>query len=308
MAFNVIKTTDVDSKLTILALKTLQELMNQCMMPRLVSVRQDVEGKVRGKGDTIRVLIPASLAVNPKSEDEEYTFQGLTDDNVEVVLDQHNEASFRVSGPAQMFSSADTIAMYAKNAALALAAQVDTDLLALYLSAGGSVGTYGTPLDAAAMLALRKAFSDAQVSASERNLVLGTQGINDLLVVSDFTRAERIGTAQALREGVVGRIFGIDVWEDPRVPISDKTTDEHHNLAFQRDCIVLGVAPMFIPPAGSGVDAALVAVTDESGQPTGVQLRVMFWFDPNENTHKCVSDILYGVKVIRAAGVFEVKR
>lgn len=308
MAFNVIAKANVDSIVTILAAKCLQDLMNSCIMPQVVSVRTDLEGKAREKGDTVRVLIPASLTVHDKAENDEFAFDTASDDNVEIELDTHHEASFRVSSPAKMCSRSDIVERYAKQAALALAAQIDTDLLGLYTGASSSVGTYGTALAKAAMLELRKKFSDAQVGKSDRHVVLSTQGINDLLDEDEFTKAENIGTSEAYREGIVGRIYGMNVWEDPRVPVSDLTTDQHHGLAFQRGCIVYATAEMEIPGPETGVLAAMAAVTDEEGKPTGVQLRNMLHYDAKEDSWLFSADLIYGVKVIRSAGVFEVKR
>ncbi len=309
MAFNAILKANSASVITVIARLVLQQLLTNCKLTKLLAVGRDLAGLEREKGDTIRILKPAALVTQTKAENAEFDFQSANDEYVEVLLDQHKECSFRVSGPAKMFSRSDVIENYAANAGLALASQLDSMLAALYAYAGRLVGTYGTVLSDADFIELARLFANSNIPDADRNVVLHPDVYAEVSQLDVFTDASKIGTAAPLTQGALGSLRGFQIHQDPRIVTTTNSGGSRwHNLAFHKNAAVLASADMEIPGANSGVDAAVVAVTDSEGQPTGISIRVMLSYDRREDAHLFSADGIFGLKVLRPLAFAELRR
>lgn len=53
------------------------------------------------------------------------------------------------------------------------------------------------------------------------NAILAPAMYRDLFELDEFIHAEKLGSTQAVREGFIGRILGIDIWQRSRVLVTD---------------------------------------------------------------------------------------
>ena len=98
-------------------------------------------------------------------------------------------------------------------AAKALAEKINADGLQLYKDIAAWVGTAGQPIGTLNDLsAIRKAMNDARIPASERVAVLDSEADAQLITVPALVNAEKSGDTKALRQGSLGRVFGIDYY------------------------------------------------------------------------------------------------
>ena len=302
MAFVTITKGNIpDSIMPRLAAVALNTLLANCVMPRLVTLGQDVGNVARTKGDMIKVLRPATLIAEDKSESAEYTFEDPADALITVCLDKHKSAAVRLSGPASTYQEGNALDRYAEEIGRALAVQVDTDLLGQYISCGFFAGTYGVAFGDAAVMAARLALSNAEAPTSDRFCVLHPDIYNEALGVDDYIEAAKCGTGAALIQGALGMCRGFQMFEDPRVIRTTSSGGSRwHNLVFHRSALMLAAASMEMPPANTGVQASEVAVSDSEGRPTGIRIRMCLSYSHEKDAWQLSGDILYGVSALRA--------
>ena len=267
------------------------------------TVRRDMDSAVANYGDVVRIPKTGALSVNPKVTNTNVTLQAPADSEVTVTLDQHNEVSFLVEDVARAQALADVRGLYIKDAVIALAEELEGDIVAKYSSAGDDI-TFTDDSDAnieASMLLVRKAFVDAKAPLLEpKFLYASPTTVNSLLGVDKFTKANEYGSRAPLVEGAIGDIFGINVFESQLVP-STGSPATYHNLAYTKDAIALVMRSL--PTDGNGEGVSQTVVTDPE---SGVSMRLTSSYDANALGRKVTLDMLYGVGVIRDEFLFDV--
>jgi len=121
----------------------------------------------------------------------------------------------------------------------ALARQIDTDLMALYGSAGTTVAG-GAAIDDADILAVVAGFDVANTPAEGRRGVVGNGTKSDLLGINKYNAYDQTGkTGKAVdgTNGLIANVYGMDIYHSGNVPVS--TTGR--NLFFHKDAITKAV-------------------------------------------------------------------
>jgi len=269
------------------------------------TVRRDMDGTIAQKGDTIKIPKTGSLSVNPKVTNFNVTRQAPADDEVSVVLDTHNEVTFLVEDVARATASQDVRGLYIKDAMIALAESIESDIAAEYTNAGADIvfdGTSDATIEAS-MLLIRKAFVDAKVPMLEPKYVYGSPTMtNKLLGVDKFTKANEYGNASAIQDGRLGDMFGLPLFESQLVPSVGSPAVEH-NLAYTKDAIALVMRAL--PTDGNGEGVSQTVVTDPE---SGISMRITSSYDANALGRQVTLDVLYGIKTIRPEFLFDVTR
>ena len=269
------------------------------------TVRRDMDGTIASKGDTIKIPKTGSLSVNPKVTNFNVTRQAPADDEVSVVLDTHNEVTFLVEDVARATASQDVRGLYIKDAMIALAESIESDIAAEYVNAHGDIvfdGTSDATIEAS-MLLIRKAFVDAKVPMLEPKYVYGSPTMtNKLLGVDKFTKANEYGNASAIQDGRLGDMFGLPLFESQLVPSVGSPAVEH-NLAYTKDAIALVMRAL--PTDGNGEGVSQTVVTDPE---SGISMRITSSYDANALGRQVTLDVLYGIKTIRPEFLFDITR
>ena len=268
------------------------------------TVRRDMDGAVARFGDTIHIPKTGALSVNAKVTNENVTRQAPADDEVSVVLDQHNEVTFMVEDPARAMANQSLRQLYINDAVIALAEELETDLAAEYENADDDVDFDATS-DAtkiAAMLQARKFFVDAKApKMAKRFLYASPSLVNELLEIDKFTKANEYGSRTPLVEGALGDIFGINVFESQLVPSSGSPAVEH-NLCYTSDAIALVMRSL--PTDGDGQGASQTVVTDPE---SGISMRLTSSYDANALGLQITLDMLYGIETVRPEFLLDVQ-
>lgn len=234
---------------------------------------------VAGGGDTVRVPFTATVNARAKSASTDVTFDSPEGTPITHSIDKHYYVAVKIEDIAKVQSNYDLKSAFQERMAEGVARQIDTDLMALYASAGSTV-TGGAAIDDTDILAIVLDFDESNTPQEARRGVIGHNTKNDLLAVNKYVAYDQTGrTGKAVdgSTGLVGEIYGMELFHSGNVP----TSSTGRNLFFHKSAIA------FLP-----------------------QLRPKFEMEYSVDSiaMKTVLHAIYGVGVERAAQVIELTR
>lgn len=141
----------------------------------------------------------------------------------------------------------------------------------------------------AAILEARQSLSDGNVPASDRYMAVGTSVASKILSIPDFVRVDSTGDDDALRNAVIGRLFGFTFVESNAI-------DTNSAVAYHRTGFVMANrAPL--APTGAA-DAATVS-------DSGLAMRQVFQYQPDKLSDASVLSTFAGAKLVDANRVYK---
>jgi len=224
------------------------------------------------KGDTVHIPKPNRGSVNAKSAGTGVTINVETAGQFNLVIDQHFEYSRLIEDIAKIQALDSMRAFYTDDAGYAHALSLDSAIHteAAKLAAGSTTAgsNYskaviggdgitvwdptantntgnGTALTDAGIRRAIQSLDDANVPARMRVLVVPPVEKRRLLGINRFTEQAftgEEGSANSIRNGLVGDIYGIPVFVSTNVPTvaaADTTTDYRPVLLLQKEAIVM---------------------------------------------------------------------
>lgn len=196
-------------------------------------------------GDVIRVPFVAGVDARAKAASTNVTFDSPEGTAVAHNIDKHYYVAVLIEDIAKVQSNYNLKSAFQERMAEGLARQVDTDLHALYGSAGATVSG-GSTVDDADILSVVYNFDNGNTPQSERRGVVGHNTKTDLLGINKYVAYDQTGrTGKAVdgSDGLVGSLYGIDIYHSGNVP----TNTTGRNLFFHKSAIVLAeqLAPKF---------------------------------------------------------------
>lgn len=201
---------------------------------QLAKLVQDRSGLVASGGDTINVPFVAGINARAKAASTQVTFDSPDGAAITLAIDKHYYSAVLIEDIAKIQSNYDLKAAFQQRMAESLARQVDTDLGALYASAG-TVVSCGTTVDDTDILAIVNAFDTANTPPSLRRGVIGHNTKTDLLGINKYVAYDQTGkTGKAVdgSDGLVGSVYDMDLYHSGNVPTT-------HNLFFHKSAITL---------------------------------------------------------------------
>jgi len=255
-------------------------------------VNRDYDNEVANYGDTINVPLPLTL------EAADAPTSGTADvvaDGVAVKLDKFKTVDVQIGDLFKAQSRPDVMQNVTRAAGIALAEAVESDLLALYASAASAVGTAGTDVTAAVLREARQKLVEAKAPQLEdKFVVLSPKDYAAILGDANITNALNYGGADAVREGRVPSVYGLQILESQLVPVVDDGNGNltTYNLAFTRDFAVLATRPL--QPPMDGTPSAVISDPD-----TQLSFRLTLQYSNTAKAHVMSVDLLYGVQAIR---------
>lgn len=219
-----------------------QPFDKKLQMAKLV---KDRSGLVKGGGDVIRVPFTAAVDARAKSASTAVTYDSPEGTAIAINIDKHYYSAVLIEDIAKVQSNYDLKAAFQERMAESLARQIDTDLHALYASAGSTVSA-GAAVDDADILSVVAALDAANTPQDGRRGVIGHYTKQDLLGINKYTAYDQTGrTGKAVdgSTGLIASVYGIDVYHSGNVPVSITG----RNLFFHKDAITLAKqqAPKF---------------------------------------------------------------
>lgn len=193
-----------------IARQTLPMLINNLVFPNLV-YKDFSNDFVAGQGAKIQVRKPAKLVAKEFNEETGVEAQDVKDASVEVALDKLATVDVEFSAMQKAVNVDDLNRVFLEPAAVALAEKINNDGLDLYKFVPTSVGTAGTtPAALTDLAAARKQLNAQKVPVAGRCAVWDTEADAAFSVIPAIVNAEKSGSTDALREGSIGRVMGLD--------------------------------------------------------------------------------------------------
>lgn len=193
-------------------------LQNQMVMGNLV--HRDFSDEVANFGDVVNTRRPNDFTGKRKTDADTVTVQDAVSPNVAVKLDQHLHVSFLIKDGEESKSFMMLRDVYLEPALNAIAQSIDEILTTqVYRFLANVVGQIGTTPTRKSVIDVREKLNELKAPMTNRNLVVTTATEGDLLNIQDFINAEKVGDdGTALREGSVGRKFGLNIVMDQNTP------------------------------------------------------------------------------------------
>lgn len=247
-------------------------------------------------GNTIHVPYPGTLVANDKVTNTPVTLQVPTSTDTTVTLNKHKEASILIEDFTRAQASPILMRSYIQAQMIALAEQVETDIISTYSSFGTTLGTSGTDASAALLRSINKTFTDKKVEANDRHVLIATK--DTIALQADSSLQTFFAYNDSRDHGVTSaglpNIYGLQLHESQLVPVVTGTPNSTKCLAFTPGAIVLASRALPDAPVGSGV-----AQSTMMDKESGLVLRVTMGYDKSQLGVQVTLDILYGVAKLR---------
>lgn len=253
---NSVGVTDADSFVPeVWSMEVLAAYKKRLVMANLVS-KMNHKGK---KGDTINIPRPARADGTAKAEGTVVTLQAFTDTNKAISLNNHWEYSRLIEDITEAQALASLRKFFTDDAGYALAKRVDTVLHTIGATLGGGtaystavIGSNGSTvwsqagsgngaaLADAGIRRVIQTFDDNDVPDQDRYLVIPPVAKNSLLGTARFTEQAFVGDGNAIKNGRVGSVYGVEVYVSSNCPTVEANDSSAYRAAmmFQKDALV----------------------------------------------------------------------
>jgi hypothetical protein len=191
------------------------------------------------------------------------------------------------------------MARYGEAAAIALAEDVETKVLAELVTGASSntVGTYGTNLSFATLLAGWQKLTDNKAPQGQRYAAIATK--DAVALAQDSTIANWIAFARPsinVTPQSLGALGGFDdVLSSQLVTAVAGTPVQTKNVGWRRDAALIAYRGMPEPPAGTGARRANVLDPE-----SGIVISVLMGYDIRLGGVQVTYELLYGVKTLQS--------
>jgi hypothetical protein len=231
------------------------------------------------------------LSAREKLPSTDVSFETITEGKVDLVINKHKYAAFKLEDIVKIQSKVDLRSKYTKKVGYALAKEIDTDLLALYSGLSQSAGSAGTDIADSTILTAIQYLDEADAPAGDRSLVIAPSQASALLGIDKFVRADAVGYLAKMSpvvtgmleggsfqpqnvKGYFGQIYGVGIYMSSNVPTTGSSPVSTHNLLFHKDAFIAAI---------------------QNG------IRIQSDYNIRSLATEVVADVLYGVKELRDA-------
>jgi hypothetical protein len=263
--------------------------------------------ETRNKGDAIAIPRVDALTTTTFSYDNNsgfpYETEGGTINTITVNLDKHQIVGVDITDIQNANSSAANIANFARQQGKALARKVLTDVWGILTTVN-----FGLSLTALGITSIgRLAVSGARTAYAKRNVPLGNESLlvnmdvyQNLLNDANISQAFQYGGSEAIREGRIPRLLGMDVYASNLLPLNSISLV---GAIVHPDSIAVAVRTLQ-PQDSSAYLAVETAVDDE----TGLAFTYRRHFNPGRGKHFASFECLFGFTQALTLGMGLLKR
>lgn len=210
-----------------IAREALPILESNLVFPALIHT--DFSEEFSKQGDTIQIRKPPIY--NATEFNGEIEIQDIDEGNVLVKLDKIADVSVELTAKEMALNAEDFTKQVIEPAMVALAEKINADGLQLYKDIPSCYGEVGVaPSSLSDLAAGAKMLNDQKAPLVGRSGVWNTEAIANFQVLPALVNAEKSGSTDSLREGSIGRVFGIDHYFSQQVP--------YHKSGIASDLIV----------------------------------------------------------------------
>ena len=260
-----------------IARQAMPRLIENLVMPNLM--HKDFSNDfVAGKGATIQVRKPVALTANEFSGT--ISAQDINEQSIDVTLDKLATVDVQFSAIERATNVDDLNRIFIEPASVALAEKINADGLALFGNITATASAEAASLAPFSQAA--KVLNKAKVPVSPRYGVWSPGAQAEFQTVPAIVNAEKSGGTAALRNGSIGRIFGIENY------MAQGVSDDMLGAVFHPYAFAFVTRPLAVP---AGVECYVTSYN-------GITLRVTRGYDIKTKTEICSMDVLYGFKTM----------
>ncbi len=189
-----------------IAREALPVLANNLVFPNLI--HQDYSSDFVGKGETIQIEKPPVYEANDFTGS--ITIQDTNMASVDVTMDRLADVSVEVSSKDLSLSVPDFVDKVSGPMAVALAEKINAEGLQLVRDIPYFSGVAGTtPSELTDFSAIRKGLNNKKAPSADRSAVWDVDADTKFTEINNLIRLSESGEAKALREGEIGKIYGL---------------------------------------------------------------------------------------------------
>lgn len=198
-------------------------------------VNNDYTGMITGQGDTVNITSINDININSYSKGTPITTQALTDANIKLVISEADYFSFAVDDIDAVQSAGDLIDSAMRNAGYGLN-DVSDKFNFSTIASGVDAGNKLTHVQLTAsniydkIVELRLKLDKANVPTQGRALAIPPEAYALLLTDSRFASGYGEASADVVRNGMVGRVAGFDVYETNNLPHQTVGGNEEYDI------------------------------------------------------------------------------
>jgi hypothetical protein len=190
-------------------------------------VNRDYEGDISRMGDVVHISAVGDPTISTYTAGTTLTYEDLNDTGQTMPIDQGKSFSFKVDDIDKRQARGDVMTGAMQRAAYKLKLTVDNYIAGFYtavpaanqVAAGVAVAITSADLAYTGLINLRNELTTGDVPDEGRYVIIPPWYYGLLLNNDKFVRADASGTTQGLRNGIVGRAAGFDVYESNNVPL-----------------------------------------------------------------------------------------
>jgi len=227
------------------------------------AVSRDTSAERAALNQTINIpIVPAASTGNVTPAAAPPDDGDQTIGNTTMTISKSKYSPVRWSGEEQKSVSSSGVAsnvvrdQFAQSMR-ALTNEIEVDLAGLHIYASRGYGTYNTSPFASAgdfsdFSTVNKVLDDNGAPASDRQLVLGSSAFANLSgKQSVLFKANEAGTTDLLRNGILGRVEGLDIHKSAQV-LKAVTTGTAANATVGTAAYAVGATSLVLASAGTG--------------------------------------------------------
>lgn len=226
-----------ESQVTVWAAELQSSLKKTLVFAGPNAVNRNYQGEIRSAGDSVRILSISRPTIATYTKDSTtITPETLTDAERTLIVDQTKYFAFELDDIdyAGTMNGDRLMSEAASESAYGLADTADQYVAGLYsgAAAGNQISTTAVTTSALAVTALinLNVKLDQANAPRQGRYVIIPPWFHGLLLGSDlFARVDASGNSEALRNGLVGRAFGFDVYVSNNV--TNTTGDDYRVCA-----------------------------------------------------------------------------
>lgn len=208
------------------------------LVPRIKHYDRDI----KSAGQTVEIPNLSNLAANLKVAGTAVTLNNPTEGKTTITIDQHYESSFLLEDFAEIQSAYDAAKEYVEKTGYALAEKMDTTVVnELTDYASKTAGAYGVALDDTTILTANRYLDEAKAPSTDRTLAVTPKGKQEMLAIDKYVRYDALGNGEAIKNGRIGNIYGIEVVMSQNLRVTAGTPNQHNNLLFHKEAAAIAV-------------------------------------------------------------------
>jgi hypothetical protein len=180
--------------------------------------RGEWDGTFAKAGDTIQIRKPVRATAIDTSGDISGSISDTTENAVDVTLNQQFGVARSLTSKEMTMNIDDFTRLVTQPAVNAIAENVNASILGLYPDIPYYTGTSGTTPDALSDLAnVGKVLNNNDAPMMDRALVMDFDALAKYQALDSIVEVDKSGTNAALRQGLLGQIYGMTLAADGQV-------------------------------------------------------------------------------------------